>query len=148
MRLDTTTKHAIHHTLHCLVGCGLGEIAGSFIGAWFAWPNIWQTTLAVALAFIFGYTLTFIGARRSGSTARQAVRIALAVDTVSIISMELIDNAFVWFVPGAMDAHPSDALFWWSLLAGLAIAFVVTVPVNRFILGRSRSTNPHSNHMH
>ncbi len=148
MRLDTTTKHAIHHTFHCLLGCGIGEITGSFIGAWFGWPNLWQTVLAIVLAFFFGYTLTFYSARRSGSSPREAIRIALAADTVSIISMELIDNVFVWLVPSAMEAHPTEWLFWWSLLVGLAIAFVVTVPVNRYVLSRNRNTDSHSNHMH
>ncbi len=144
---DTTTQHAIRHTLHCLLGCGIGEVLGSAIGAWFGWPNVWQTALAIFLAFLFGYALTFRSARRSGATPKQAVRIALTADTISIISMELIDNALVWFIPGAMDAHPTDFLFWWSLAVALVVAFVLTVPVNRLVLSRSRSTNSHSHHM-
>jgi hypothetical protein len=134
---DHLTRMAITHTRHCLVGCGIGEILGSAIGAHWRWPNIWQTALAVGLAFVFGYGLTFWGARRAGSTTGQAARTAFATDTISITSMEIIDNAFVWLIPGAMNAHPGQGLFWWSLALSLALAFVVTVPVNRFWMARS-----------
>lgn len=136
MKLDHLTKAAISHTLHCLTGCGIGEVLGSAIGAHFYWPNVWQTVLAVVLAFLFGYGLTFQGARRSGLSSREAARTALATDTVSIISMEIIDNVLEWLIPGAMNAHTSQWLFWWSLAISLAVAFLVTVPINRFVMSR------------
>lgn len=142
MKIDTTTKHAIRHTLHCLTGCGIGETLGSVIGAGLKWPNVWQTVLAVVLAFAFGYGLTFRGARKTGSTPREAGRTALQVDTVSITSMEIIDNLLEYLIPGAMSALVSSWLFWWSLAVSLAVAFVVTVPVNRFMMVRS------GNHQH
>lgn len=131
--LDGLTKEAITHTRHCLTGCGIGEIAGMAIGQ--NWSNIAQTILAVILAFVFGYGLTFRGAISKMST-KDAFKLALAVDTVSIISMEVIDNVSEWLIPGAINARLHNVLFWWSLALSLAIAFVLTVPVNRFVMSR------------
>ena len=142
--MDTLTKNAIKHTLHCLTGCGIGEILGSAIGAGLHWPNAAQTALAVALAFIIGYGLTYRGARQLGETAKQASRTALQTDTISIISMEIIDNTLEYLIPGAMDAPVISWLFWWSMALSLAIAFLVTVPVNRYVMSRSG----HMHHMH
>ena len=116
------TRSAIQATLHCLTGCAIGEVLGLIIGTALGWGN-WETiVLAVVLAFFFGYGLTYLSVRR--------VRVALASDTVSIATMEAVDNAFIALVPGALAAGLADTLFWWSLLASLAIAFVLTVPVN------------------
>lgn len=134
--MDNLTKQAINHTLHCLTGCGIGEILGSIIGAQAGWSNVWQTVLAIALAFCFGYGLTYTGARRSGMSSHDAVRAALATDTISIISMEIIDNILEYLIPGAMNARASSFLFWWSLALSLAVAFVFTVPVNRFVMSK------------
>jgi uncharacterized protein YwlG (UPF0340 family) len=130
---DGLTNDAIKHTAHCLTGCGIGEVAGMAIGQ--NWSNVAQTTLAVVLAFLFGYGLTFLGAKNK-MTAKEAVKLALAVDTISIISMEIIDNVSEWLIPGAINAKLHDFLFWWSLALSLAIAFVITVPVNRFVMSR------------
>jgi hypothetical protein len=99
------------------------------------WSNITQTVLAVILAFIFGYSLTFWGARRE-MNAKDAIKLAFAVDTVSIISMEIIDNVSEWLIPGAINAKLHNVLFWWSLALSLAIAFIITVPVNRFVMSK------------
>jgi hypothetical protein len=133
MHFDTLTRQAVAHTRHCLTGCGIGEVLGMAIGQ--SWSNITQTALAIALAFLFGYGLTFRGARHEMS-AKDAVKLALAVDTISIISMELIDNTIEWLIPGAINAQLHNFLFWWSLALSLAIAFVLTIPVNRFIMAR------------
>ena len=133
---DETTRQAITHTRHCLTGCAIGEILGMAIGEALGWPNLRQTVLAIVLAFFFGYLLTFYSARRKGMAQKDAVKTALTTDTVSITSMETVDNAFIWLIPGAINATLSDGLFWWSLAASLAVAFVVTVPVNRWFLGR------------
>jgi uncharacterized protein YwlG (UPF0340 family) len=130
---DALTKQAITHTSHCLIGCGIGEVAGMAIGQ--NWSNAAQTALAVILAFLFGYSLTFLGARNKMS-AKEAFKLALAVDTISIISMEIIDNVSEWLIPGAINAQVHDFLFWWSLALSLTIAFVLTVPVNRFVMSR------------
>lgn len=131
--LDHLTRQAITHTRHCLTGCGIGEVLGMAIGQ--NWHNAVQTALAVGLAFLFGYGLTFWGARKS-MTAKEAIKLALAVDTISIISMEVIDNVIEWLIPGAMNSKLGDFLFWWSLALALAIAFILTVPVNRFAMSR------------
>jgi hypothetical protein len=141
--MDEITKHAVQHTLHCLTGCGIGEVLGSGIGAQLNWPNAWQTVLAVVLAFAFGYGLTFRGARKMGQTPREATRTALATDTISIISMEIIDNLLEWLIPGAMNARVGQWLFWWSLALSLLVAFIFTVPVNRFVMSRSGGRHMH-----
>jgi len=130
---DDLTTQAITHTGHCLTGCGIGEVAGMVIGQ--NWPNAQQTALAVVLAFIFGYSLTFWGARKK-MPVKNAIKLALEIDTISIISMEIIDNVSEWLIPGAINAKLHDFLFWWSLALSLAIAFILTVPVNRFVISR------------
>ncbi len=144
--MDIATKHAIQHTLHCLTGCGIGEVLGSAIGAQANWPNVFQTLLATVLAFAFGYGLTYRGARKMGQSSREAMRAALTTDTISIISMEIIDNTLEWLIPGAINAGVVTWLFWWSMAVSLAVAFLFTVPVNRFVMTRSNSDTHH--HMH
>lgn len=146
MKLDSLTKHAINHTLHCLLGCSIGEVLGMVIAEALGWPNLWQTLLSVVLAFVVGYSLTYSSYIKGGSDKRTAVKGTLATDTVSIASMEIVDNAFIWLVPGAIYAKLGDGLFWWSLAVSLAIAFVITVPVNRLMM--SRSDGHEHGHMH
>lgn len=141
--LDRLTRMAIMHTRHCLTGCGIGEIAGMAIGQNLS--NAVQTLLAVVLAFIIGYGLTFYGAKKREMSTGDAVKLALAVDTISIISMEIIDNVSEWLIPGAINAKLHNILFWWSLALSLAIAFVLTVPVNRFVMSRGIG-HDHSHH--
>jgi hypothetical protein len=129
---------AISATLHCLTGCAIGEVLGMVIGTGLGWPEAATVTLAVALAFVFGYSFTVVPVRRSGLALKAAVRVALAADTVSIAVMEFVDNAFMLAIPGAMEAGVGSLLFWQSLAAALVVAFVVTVPVNRFLIGRGR----------
>ena len=142
MHIDHLTRQAITHTRHCLTGCAIGEILGMALGELFGWQNLLQTLAAIILAFLFGYLLTFRGAIKRGMTSNQAIKTALATDTASITSMETIDNLFIWLVPGAINATLGNWLFWWSLALSLVVAFVLTVPVNRFMLARS----PHSHH--
>jgi hypothetical protein len=102
------------------------------------WGNVASIALAVVLAFIFGYSLTLRPLLAGGLPLRRAARVALAADTISITVMEIMDNAFILVVPGAMDAGLTDFLFWWSLGVGLAIAFVAAFPVNRMLIARGR----------
>ncbi|RSS67356.1 DUF4396 domain-containing protein [Streptomyces sp. WAC06614] len=125
-------------TLHCLTGCAIGEILGMVIGTALAWGNVPTMILAIVLAFVFGYSLTLLAVRRGGLDLRAAVKVALAADTVSIAVMELVDNGIVALVPGAMDAHLDEALFWAALLGGFVIAFLVTTPVNKWMIGRGK----------
>jgi predicted neutral ceramidase superfamily lipid hydrolase len=129
---------AVSATVHCLTGCAIGEILGMVLATWWGWANVPSVLLAVALAFFFGYLLTFSSVRRHGLAPAAALRTALAADTVSIAVMELVDNGFILVVPGAMAAGLADVLFWSTLLGSVAIAFVVTVPVNRWLIGRGR----------
>jgi len=133
MKLDTLTYEAITHTRHCLTGCAIGEITGMAIAQ--SWNNILQTAIGIFFAFLFGYSLTFWGARK-GRSVKDAIVLALAVDTISIISMVVIDNTLEWLIPGAINAHLSNSLFWWSEVVSLGAAFVLTVPVNRFLMAR------------
>ena len=125
-------------TLHCLTGCAIGEVLGMVIGTAAGLSNPATIVLAVALAFVFGYALTMRGVLRAGVGFGAALKIALAADTVSIAVMEIVDNAIVFSVPGAMEAGLASWLFWASLAVALAVAFVVTVPVNRWMIGRGK----------
>jgi hypothetical protein len=140
-----TARHTPHlnrlsasATLHCLTGCAIGEILGLAIGTALGWGT-WQTiTLAVALAFFFGYALTALPLLRSGLALGTVAPIAFAADTVSIVVMETVDNAVMLAVPGALHAGLGSALFWGSLALALAVAFLVAWPVNRALIARGR----------
>lgn len=132
------TRSAIRATLHCLTGCAIGEVLGMVIGTAAGLHNAGTVIVSIALAFVFGYALTMRGVLRAGLPVRQALKVALAADTVSIAVMELIDNTVMVGVPGAMDAGLSQALFWISLAASIALAFVLTTPVNRWMIGRGQ----------
>ncbi|MBY8881765.1 DUF4396 domain-containing protein [Actinacidiphila acidipaludis] len=149
--METHTGHTGHHghggggwrgaaqaTLHCLTGCAIGEVLGMVIGTAAGLHNGATVALSIVLAFAFGYALTMRGVRRGGLPVAQALKVALAADTVSIAVMELIDNTVVVGIPGAMDAGLADALFWGALVASLALAFLVTTPVNHWLIARGR----------
>jgi hypothetical protein len=125
-------------TLHCLTGCAIGEVLGMVIGTAAGLHNAATVVLSIVLAFVFGYGLTMRSVMRAGLDVRAALKVALAADTVSIAVMELLDNAFIVAVPGAMDAGLDSVLFWASLAASLLIAFVLTTPVNRWMISRGK----------
>jgi uncharacterized protein DUF4396 len=129
---------AVQATLHCLTGCAIGEVLGMVIGTSLGLHDAATVALAIALAFVFGYALTMRGVLRAGVPFRSALRIALAADTVSITVMEVVDNTVIVSVPGAMDAGIASAVFWLALAGSLAVAFVVTLPVNRWMIGRGK----------
>lgn len=136
--VPTSWRTAAQATLHCLTGCAIGEVLGMVIGTalgWSAWPTV---ALAVVLAFVFGYALTMRGVLLAGVGLQAAFTVALAADTVSIALMEILDNAVMLAVPGAMDAGLSSWVFWASLAFALAVAFVLTTPVNRWLISRGR----------
>ncbi|MGW4197134.1 DUF4396 domain-containing protein [Streptomyces sp. NPDC005004] len=125
-------------TLHCLTGCAIGEILGMVIGTALMWGNVPTMVLAIALAFAFGYSFTLFAVRKAGLDFKTAIKVALAADTVSIVVMEAVDNGIIALVPGAMDAHLDEALFWTSLLGGFVVAFLLTTPVNKWMIGRGK----------
>lgn len=131
-------RTAVSATLHCLTGCAIGEVLGLVLATWWGWSNGPSIVLAIVLAFVFGYSLTMAPVLRAGVPLRRAVAVALAADTVSIATMEIVDNAVVLTVPGAMEAGLLSVLFWGSLAFSLVVAFVVTVPVNRSLIARGK----------
>ncbi len=141
MKHDTSgslARLAFQATLHCMTGCAIGEIAGMAIGTALG-LGAWTTVgLAVILAFISGFGLTMLPLLRSGMVLRQALAVALAADFVSISIMEIVDNAVMMVIPGAMAAGPFDSLFWLSMALALAVAFVAAYPVNLWMIGRGQ----------
>ncbi|SDK06873.1 DUF4396 domain-containing protein [Streptomyces indicus] len=125
-------------TLHCLTGCAIGEVLGMIIGTALGWGTAPTMVLAIALAFFFGYSLTLFAVLRAGVALGAAIGVALAADTLSITVMEIVDNGVLLVVPGAMEAHLSDALFWGALAFAFAVAFLVTTPVNKWLIGRGK----------
>ena len=129
---------ALQATVHCLTGCGIGEILGLLIATQLGWHDLPSIVLAVVLAFVFGYALTLRPLLGSGMAIRTAMGLALAADTVSITVMEIVDNAIILAIPGAMDAAITDALFWASLAVALLVAGIAAYPVNRWLIARGR----------
>lgn len=132
------TRTAISATLHCLTGCAIGEVLGMVLATAFGWGNGLSIAASIILAFVFGYALTSIPLFKAGLSLRQVVGLALAADTFSIATMELLDSLTILIVPGAMDAGLGDVLFWGSLAGALFIAFWAAVPVNRWLISRGK----------
>jgi len=125
-------------TLHCLTGCAIGEVLGMVIGTALGWGNVETIALAVVLAFAFGYALTIRPLLVSGMALGRAAKLALAADTASITVMEIVDNAIMLVIPGAMNAPLDSLLFWGSLAVSLAVAAVAAFPVNRWLIARGK----------
>jgi hypothetical protein len=131
-------RTALSATLHCLTGCAIGEVLGLIIGQARDWPNAPTIALSVGLAFLFGYSLSLLPLLRSGIVLKTALGLVLAADTLSILVMEVVDNAVMASVPGAMEAGLSNPTFWISLLFALGAAFVAAFPVNLYLLKRGK----------
>jgi Domain of unknown function (DUF4396) len=129
---------AFSATVHCLTGCAIGEVLGMVIGTALGWSEWGTVALAVALAFFFGYSFTVVPLLRSGLAFAAAAPIAFAADTVSIAVMEIVDNAIMLTIPGAMEAGLDNVRFWGSLAAALLIAGAVAYPVNRWLIARGQ----------
>jgi hypothetical protein len=132
------TRTSISATLHCLTGCAIGEVLGMVISAAANLSNVASIILSILLAFLFGYGLSVLPLLRAGLSFKAAVPVALAADSVSIATMELVDNAVIFFIPGALHATLTNGLFWGSLALSLAVAFVAAVPVNRYLIARGK----------
>lgn len=156
MNISSLTKMAISATLHCLTGCAIGEILGLVIGTALAFPNTATIALSVALAFLFGYALSMRPLVKAGLPLKKALTLVLAADTLSILTMEIVDNLVMSTIPGAMNAGLSNPLFWITMPISLAAAFVVAVPVNRLLLAKGKGHalvheyrgGHHDHHMH
>ena len=144
MSIDSLTLAAVRHTLHCLAGCAVGEVLGMAIGTALEWHDAPTIALAIVLAFFFGYLFTMYSLMKKGAMKlNAAVKIALGTDTVSITSMEIVDNLMLIIIPGALAATLSTGLFWLSLAVALFVAFWVTVPVNRWFIARTNHSHHH-----
>ena len=137
-KTPSVDRLAFSATVHCLTGCGIGEVLGLVIATQLGWHDAPAIALAVVLAFVFGYGLTLRPLLRSGMAVRDALRLAFAADTLSITVMEIVDNAILLVIPGAMDAGITDGLFWGSLAIALAVAGLAAYPVNRWLIARGR----------
>ncbi len=136
--MQNPTKMAIQATLHCLTGCGIGEVLGMVLSTaweWGTWPSV---VLSIGLAFLFGYSLSLWSMVRGGMSPGAALRLALAADTLSITVMEIVDNVVILIIPAAIYAGLDSWLFWGSLALSLLIAFIITVPVNRWLIIRGK----------
>jgi hypothetical protein len=144
------TRMAFLATLHCLMGCAVGEVLGLVIGRSLGWGDAPTIALAVALAFAFGYAFTIVPLRRRGMAWRAAAKLALAADTASIAVMELVDNAVMLLVPGAMDAPVASGLFWGAMAFAFLVALLVAWPVNRWLIarGEGHALVHHHGHRH
>jgi hypothetical protein len=134
----SVNRTAVSATNHCLTGCGIGEVLGMVLATWWGWGNAASIALAVVLAFFFGYLLSMIPLLRAGLALGAALGIALVADTLSIATMEVVDNAVLLLWPGAMDAGLGDLLFWGSLAIALAVAWGPTFLVNRALIRRGK----------
>jgi len=137
-REQSLNRAAVSATAHCLTGCAIGEVLGMILATWWGWGDVASIVLAVALAFVFGYSLTLGPILKAGVPLRRALPLTFASDTASIGVMEIVDNAFILLVPGAIAAELSDGLFWWSLAVSLAVAFAFAVPLNRWLISRGK----------
>ena len=129
---------ALSATLHCLTGCAIGEVVGMIVGSALGWGNGQTVALSIALAFLFGYSLTSLPLLRSGMALAVVIPIALATDTVSIAIMEVVDNTMMVSIPGAMEAGLNDIGFYAALTASLIIAGAAALPVNRWLIARGK----------
>jgi Domain of unknown function (DUF4396) len=146
---SSLNRVAFSATVHCLTGCAIGEVLGMVIGTALGWSEWATVALAVALAFLFGYSFTVVPLLRSGLALPAAAPIAFAADTVSITVMEIVDNAIMLTIPGAMEAGLDNFRFWGSLAAALLIAGAVAYPVNRWLIARGKGhAVAHSHHGH
>ena len=138
MSEQNTRSTAIRATVHCLTGCAIGEILGLVIGTALGLSNTTTFFIAIGLAFEFGYGLSIIPLMKFGLGLTAAIPIVLAADTLSIFTMEVVDNAVMAVVPGAMNAGLTNPIFWLTMPIAFAIAFVVAVPVNEYLLKRGK----------
>ncbi|MEO5664260.1 MAG: DUF4396 domain-containing protein [Nocardioides sp.] len=136
--MNARNAMAASATLHCLTGCAIGEILGLMIGTAAGFSNTATIALSVALAFVFGYLLSTLPLVQGGVAFAAALKVVLAADTLSILTMEVVDNAVMALVPGAMEAGLVNPIFWLSMMLALSVAFVVAFPVNRALIDRGK----------
>ena len=139
---------AISATMHCLTGCAIGEIIGQVAGAFFDWHNATTSVVSIALAFVFGYSLSLLPLLRAGMSFGPAFSVIVRSDTLSILTMEIVDTLIMLAIPGAMGAGLVNPLFWLTMPLSLGIAFLVAVPVNYYLLQKGKGHALVHQHMH
>lgn len=133
-----TNRMAVSATLHCLTGCAIGEVTGLVIGTALDWTTMQTMALAITLAFIFGYALSTLPLLKSGMAFFAALSVVFAADTLSIATMEIVDNLVMFMIPGALHAGLVNPVFWISMPIALTAAFFAALPVNRYLLKRNK----------
>ncbi|MGN6250862.1 MAG: DUF4396 domain-containing protein [Marmoricola sp.] len=136
--MGSVNSMAVSATLHCLTGCAIGEIVGLIIGTAAGLGNAWTIVISIALAFVFGFTLSSMPLLRAGLALGAALSVVVAADTLSIVTMEIVDNVVMALIPGAMNAGLVNVLFWVGMMISLSVAFIAAVPVNRYLLQRGK----------
>lgn len=136
--MGSSNAMAVSATLHCLTGCAIGEILGLMIGTALGLGNLSTIAVAIGLAFVFGYSLSTLPLLRAGLGVGAALTVVLAADTLSIATMEVVDNLVVAVIPGAMEAGLVNPVFWLSMMLALTVAFFAAWPVNRHLLARGK----------
>lgn len=136
--LNSTRSMAVSATLHCLTGCAIGEVLGLVIGTAAGLSNVATTVLAVILAFLFGYVLSTLPLLQAGLNAMTAIKLVIVADTLSIATMEIVDNAVMYLIPNAMHVTIVSPLFWISMPIALTAAFFAALPVNMYLLKRNK----------
>jgi hypothetical protein len=125
-------------TLHCLTGCAIGEVLGLVVGMAIGLTNLWSTALAVILAFVFGFGLSAWALMKGGIGFKAALSVVVVADTLSILTMEIVDNGVELAIPGAMNAGLANPIFWWSMPIALTAAYIAAFPVNRYLLSKGK----------
>lgn len=149
MKYEAPHTAAVRATLHCLTGCAIGEVVGMIIGTAADLHSAATVAISVALAFAFGYGFSILPLLKAGLSISAALSVALAADTVSIFVMEVVDNAVMMIIPGAMGQGLGSIVFWLSLALSLAAAFVAALPVNMYLLKRGLGHSiAHKYHSH
>lgn len=140
---------AANATLHCLFGCAIGELIGVTIGTHAGFEPHQTVLLAAILSFISGYTVSTLPLLRAGIKFTSALKIVFAADTLSILTMTLVDNILMLLIPGAMDKDLLNPIYWISRVISLSAAFVVAYPVNLYLLNRGKGhALTHKYHRH
>lgn len=134
----SSPKMAASATLHCLLGCAIGEMIGVTIGTHAGFAPHQTVILASVLSFVSGYSVSTWPLIRAGVQFRNALRLVFAADTLSILTMTIMDNLVMLSVPGAMYKDLSHPIYWISRFVSLAAAFVVAFPVNMYLLKRGK----------
>jgi hypothetical protein len=146
---SSLNRLAFSATTHCLTGCSIGEVLGMVIGTALGWGNWPTVVLSTVLAFVFGYLLTLLPLLQGSMELGAALTLAFASDTLSITIMEIVDNAVMVVIPGAMNAGLTDPLFWVSLLVSLVLAGIAAFPANRWLIAHGRGhALVHEHHHH